>query len=78
MCYAGTALAGACWSLSEKEIAERLRSVLRHAERPDSTIRFAGDYFAPVSGSVEDAATSGFETARRVACAMESPCTGAQ
>ncbi|GAA1548910.1 FAD-dependent oxidoreductase [Nocardioides humi] len=46
-------------------------AVLRYAESPASTVHLAGDYFAPVSGSVEDAATSGVTTARRVAAALQ-------
>lgn len=44
--------------------------VLRYSAQPANVVHFAGDYFAPVSGSVEDAVTSGVETARRVAVAL--------
>lgn len=46
-------------------------AVLRYSARPANVIHFAGDYFAPVSGSVEDAAASGVETARQVAVALD-------
>ncbi len=46
-------------------------AVLRYSEQPNNVIHFAGDYFAPVSGSVEDAAASGVKAARSVAWALD-------
>ncbi|MEV5650642.1 FAD-dependent oxidoreductase [Nocardia sp. NPDC052254] len=46
-------------------------AVMRYRERAANVIHFAGDYFAPVSGSVEDAAKSGVETAAAVATALD-------
>lgn len=43
-----------------------------YADRDTNVVHLAGDYFAPVSGSVEDAATSGVEAARRVAAALDN------
>jgi oxygen-dependent protoporphyrinogen oxidase len=42
-----------------------------YSEQPSNVIHFAGDYFAPVSGSIEDAARSGIDTAYRVAVALD-------
>jgi protoporphyrinogen/coproporphyrinogen III oxidase len=49
-----------------------LDALLAYRETPDNVIHLAGDYFAPVSGSVEGATTSGVETARHVASALDS------
>jgi oxygen-dependent protoporphyrinogen oxidase len=46
-------------------------AMLNYSEQPANVIHFAGDYFAPVSGSIEDAAKSGIETAHRVATALD-------
>lgn len=46
-------------------------AMLSYSEQTSNVIHFAGDYFAPVSGSIEDAAKSGIETAQRVAAALD-------
>lgn len=46
--------------------------VLRYAEGTGNVVHLAGDYFAAVSGSVEDAVASGVEVARRVAVQLAS------
>jgi oxygen-dependent protoporphyrinogen oxidase len=43
----------------------------RYAEDPAHPVQFAGDYFADVSGTIEDATRSGTEAARTVAVALE-------
>lgn len=43
----------------------------RYVEDPAHPVQFAGDYFADVSGTIEDATRSGTEVARTVAVALE-------
>jgi oxygen-dependent protoporphyrinogen oxidase len=47
-----------------------VEALLRYGEEPGNVIHLAGDYFAAVSGSVEEAATSGVEAAVRVVRAL--------
>jgi monoamine oxidase len=48
-----------------------LAALLSYSEQSTNVIHLAGDYFAAVSGSVEGATTSGLETARAVASALD-------
>jgi oxygen-dependent protoporphyrinogen oxidase len=50
--------------------------VARYAEGSRNVVHLAGDYFAPVSGSVEDATASGVTVARRVASALLDTASG--
>jgi oxygen-dependent protoporphyrinogen oxidase len=45
-------------------------AMLNYSAQPTNVIHFAGDYFAPLSGSIEDATKSGVEAAHRVANAL--------
>lgn len=45
-------------------------AVVRYSTQSRNVVHLAGDYFAPVSGSVEDATVSGTEVARKVAAAV--------
>src|SRR5271166_5289064 len=47
-------------------------AMLSYSRQPANVIQFAGDYFAPLGGSIEDAAKSGIETARNVATALDA------
>jgi oxygen-dependent protoporphyrinogen oxidase len=44
----------------------------RYSRDPANVIQFAGDYFAEVSGTIEDATRSGMEAAQVVAAALDS------
>ena len=46
-------------------------AMLRHNADPSNAICFAGDYFADVSGTIEDATRSGTEAAYAVASALD-------
>ena len=46
-------------------------AMLSYSRDPTKVIQFAGDYFAEVSGTIEDATRSGMETARIVAAALD-------
>ncbi|MCW2496096.1 MAG: amine oxidase [Jatrophihabitans sp.] len=46
-------------------------AMLAYNASPTTAIHFAGDYFAPLSGSIEDATKSGVETAHLVAAALD-------
>jgi oxygen-dependent protoporphyrinogen oxidase len=50
--------------------SSNLDAVVSYSQRSNNVIHLAGDYFAPVSGSVEDATVSGVEVARKVATAL--------
>jgi hypothetical protein len=43
-----------------------------HSREPGHAIAFAGDYFADVSGTIEDATRSGIETARTVSKGLDA------
>jgi oxygen-dependent protoporphyrinogen oxidase len=45
----------------------------RYSRRPASPVRFAGDYFAPLGGSLDAAARSGFEAADAVLADLAHP-----
>ena len=45
-------------------------AMAKYSEQPGNVVHFAGDYFAPLSGSIEDAAKSGYDAARSVATAL--------
>ena len=48
-----------------------LDAVLSHNGQTTNVIQFAGDYFGPLGGNIEEATISGIDTARRVVTALD-------